>query len=266
MGGEADMAEEAYEEAYDAGHQMALVGDQHSEDGPTFVLEPDSYIEDDMVERVARSPKAVRSPSSSSPGLNRSGAMMSPLRSKLNLVAPRLDASGFPRVKPGKPPHTHAWNERHSIGGMDNSLMPKGQRLYFSKSQSLPELRDHLVHHAKHSQTQIQRLDSEEIQAFPPSFVSADAGPPVVPTRHVPGGTMADRDQKLRPWNNRWECGVHMMNSKLHPLHRSGFSTKSLFETSQSQQWRRNQDQEMEKGVWRSIHAKKPSRFGPLGV
>ncbi|CAE8599313.1 unnamed protein product, partial [Polarella glacialis] len=114
--------------------------------------------------------------------------------------------------------------------------------------------------------SQLEKLDSVEVPPSKPSFITADAGPPVCPARHQIGGSMTDMDKELRPWNDRWSCGMANLNDGLHPLHRAGFATPSLFETAPSQNWRRYQDMEVEHGVWKSIKTKRPCRFPPLGV
>ncbi|CAE7905918.1 unnamed protein product [Symbiodinium microadriaticum] len=77
---------------------------------------------------------------------------------------------------------------------------------------------------------------------------------------------MLDRDGTRCPWNNRWQAGVHILNEQMHPLHRSSFATKSLFETAPSQRWRRHLDVQNECGSWRSMVTSKGARFPPLGV
>lgn len=146
------------------------------------------------------------------------------------------------------------WNTRHHVSGAENEMLPKPLRAYFSRPQSLPELKAELTK-KKHAEA-------------PPltTFVSADAGPPICPDRHKFGGAMRDRDGEVRPWNDRWHTGIHLINETLHPLHRGGFASKSLFEKAKSQRWRRHLDFEIAHGVWKPIDTDKPLRFPPLGV
>ncbi|CAE7528175.1 engB [Symbiodinium sp. CCMP2592] len=163
-------------------------------------------------------------------------------------------------------PHRPAWDDRHHLNfNDDNAEKPKRLRSYFSRPQSLPELRAD-VEKRPHAKSILKKLEAEEVPAQVPTFVSADAGPAVCPTRHVAGGVMIDRDGTQCPWNNRWQAGVHILNEQMHPLHRSSFATKSLFETAPSQRWRRHLDVQNECGSWRSMITSKGARFPPLGV
>eukprot|EP00439_Symbiodinium_sp_Y106_P064704 s574_g10.t1 len=170
------------------------------------------------------------------------------------------------RAKKAKDEHRPAWDDRHHLNfNDDNAEKPKRLRSYFSRPQSLPELRAD-VEKRPHAKSILKKLEAEEVPAQVPTFVSADAGPAVCPTRHVAGGVMLDRDGTQCPWNNRWQAGVHILNEQMHPLHRSSFATKSLFETAPSQRWRRHLDVQKECGSWRSMITSKGARFPPLGV
>ncbi|OLP83512.1 hypothetical protein AK812_SmicGene35727 [Symbiodinium microadriaticum] len=170
------------------------------------------------------------------------------------------------KAKKAKDEHRPAWDDRHHLNfNDDNAEKPKRLRSYFSRPQSLPELRAE-VEKRPHAKSILKKLEAEEALAQVPTFVSADAGPAVCPTRHVAGGDMLDRDGTRCPWNNRWQAGVHILNEQMHPLHRSSFATKSLFETAPSQRWRRHLDVQNECGSWRSMVTSKGARFPPLGV
>jgi len=138
-------------------------------------------------------------------------------------------------------------------------------RAYFSRPQSLPDLKEALGK-KKQSEAILRKLDQEEVQPAMASPLSADAGPAVCPDRHYIKGRMRDRDGEMRPWNDRWSTGVHMLNDQLHPLHRQYFVKKSLFEEAPSQRWRRHLDFEVSHGVWRPIGVKKGELFPPMGV
>ncbi|CAE7509236.1 engB [Symbiodinium natans] len=185
------------------------------------------------------------------------------------------------------------WDDRHHLNfNDDNSEKPKRLRSYFSRPQSLPELRAD-VEKRPNAKSILKKLETDEgtecpkctnvflmdslycrrcgtkreqMPAQAASFVSADAGPAVCPLRHAAGGDMADRDGARCPWNNRWQAGVHILNEQMHPLHRSSFATKSLFETAPSQRWRRHLDVQNEFGSWRSMLTSKGEKFPPLGV
>eukprot|EP00933_Yihiella_yeosuensis_P019015 TRINITY_DN1546_c0_g1_i1.p1 TRINITY_DN1546_c0_g1~~TRINITY_DN1546_c0_g1_i1.p1 ORF type:complete len:208 (-),score=36.15 TRINITY_DN1546_c0_g1_i1:462-1085(-) len=194
--------------------------------------------------------------SASSPSLGSAGR--SPLKLKARMTPTR-------KVRGRKPTHTLAWDDRHHLGGEENELKPKQLRAYFSKPQTEDALKLHLMR-SPNSQTILSKLESEEVPYSKPTPLSADAGPPVCPSRHVNGGDMDDRDGEPIPWNNRWHAGIHIANEQFHPMHRAGFATKSLFENAPSQRWRRLEDVEVETGAWRPIQTKRPNRFPPLGV
>lgn len=189
-----------------------------------------------------------------------------PLAGKLNLRTAELDAYGTPKVNIRRPKHTSDWDENHHKTGTENELLPKKLRNYFSKhAQSLPDLKEEL-RGLRHGPSISKQLDRPEIPWTKPSPITADGGAPLVPERHTFGGAMQDRDDEVRPWNDRWQNGMSKLNAGLHPLHRAYFCQKSLFEDAKSQRWRRYLDFEIEHGVWKSIDTRKPQRFPPLGV
>ncbi|CAK9027582.1 unnamed protein product [Durusdinium trenchii] len=201
------------------------------------------------------------------------------------------------RRRPPRPKRAAAepppWDERHHLCDSQNELKPPQQRQYFSRPQSLPELRSD-ISRRPNCKSILHKLDTDEGDKCPKclnpylldsvhcrrcgtqrqqmpaqaaSFLTADAGPSVCPTRHAMGaGSMVDRDGVKCPWNNRWSAGIHILNECMHPLHRSSFATKSLFETAPSQQWRRHLDVQDEFGGWRPTGTSKMPIFSALGV
>lgn len=104
-----------------------------------------------------------------------------------------------------------AWDARHHLCDSQNELKPQQLRQYFSRPQSLPELRMEMKKRPN-CRSNLRKLDSEE----PPqvtSVLTADAGPSVCPRRHQQGGEMLDRDGAPMPWNNRWSAGIHILNA-----------------------------------------------------
>jgi len=173
-----------------------------------------------------------------------------------------------------------AWDTRHHLNGNENELKPKGMRDYFSAPQSLKEVKRELKYNPKihNAKNVLRSLSLPEIIERKPTPVCPDAGPPLVPTRHVFGGTMRDRDGLERAWNDRWQKGISILNDHCHPDHRAYFTQNSLFEESPSQNWRRYLDQEVTPGAssvrdstgianprWKSIKCKKEGNFPPLG-
>ena len=113
-----------------------------------------------------------------------------------------------PRAPRGAP---RAWDERHHLCDSQNELKPQQLREYFSRPQSLPELRREMKRRPN-CRSNLRKLEKEE----PPqliSFLTADAGPSVCPQRHQQGGEMLDRDGNQMPWNNRWSAGIHILNA-----------------------------------------------------
>jgi len=190
-----------------------------------------------------------------------------PLIVKPPFQAPVLDKTGRPNNPVSPPSRKEAWDEQHHKIGTENELLPKQMRSYFSRPQSLPELRGELtVRRDGLAKSLVSILDADEVPPTKPPRISADAGAPVCPERHTFGGTMNDRDGSMRPWNDRWQTGIHLINENLHPLHRMAFTQKSLFEASPSQRWRRFLDYEVAHGEWKPIQTKRSNRFPPLGV
>jgi hypothetical protein len=150
---------------------------------------------------------------------------------------------------------------------MENALKPRGLRLYFSRVQTKAELKQDLKYnpHLSNTGRLLSQMSMPEINDRKPSAICPDSGPPLVPTRHVFGGNMQDRDGCERLWNDRWHKSISILNDNCIPDHRTYFTQASLFEESPSQNWRRYMDQEVAHGVWKSVACKKKSQFPPLG-
>jgi len=161
------------------------------------------------------------------------------------------------------------WDERFQLmEGGENMGKPKQLRTYFSRPKSLPQLQQHFKE--KGREVDAQRLEGvgreEDRISRPSGLISSDAVTPLLPHRHRIGGLPPDADGSAPvPWNDRWSSGVAMYNELLHPLHRAGFSRRSIFEVSPSQKWRRFNHVEVASGVWRKAQHGQP-RFQPLGV
>eukprot|EP00421_Protoceratium_reticulatum_P000919 CAMPEP_0168369518 /NCGR_PEP_ID=MMETSP0228-20121227/6796_1 /TAXON_ID=133427 /ORGANISM="Protoceratium reticulatum, Strain CCCM 535 (=CCMP 1889)" /LENGTH=305 /DNA_ID=CAMNT_0008382375 /DNA_START=36 /DNA_END=950 /DNA_ORIENTATION=- len=186
-------------------------------------------------------------------------------RARPPFKAPSVDRFGFPRAQPSKSPD-ESWNGRHHLNGSENELKPRGLRRYFSAPQSHEDLRTELSTSSvlKNTKSILANLDSPKAAEAPRSPLSADAGAPVCPSRHVFGGTMKDLDGAERTWNDRWHKSMALLNDNLHKDHRAYFTQNSLFEESPSQQYRRYLDQEVSPGNWKSISMKKAPLFPPL--
>lgn len=146
--------------------------------------------------------------------------------------------------------HTEDWDDRHHLLLPLNQQRPKRLRSYFSRPQSLPELREDLsLSGLPGTRSLLRRLRSEEL-AKPTTPITADAAPSLAPERHIVGGHMPDRQGRILPWNQRWHKDIYLFNDKLHPLHRSYFDKCSLLTRAPSQHWRRFNDIEVKPGIW----------------
>jgi hypothetical protein len=163
------------------------------------------------------------------------------------------------------PPPLEEWDERHHLSGGENELLPKKLRMYFQRPQEWHELREDLEQR-NNMNAMLKAMDGPEVPYTKPTPIGADAGPPVIPHKHEPGGSMKDRDQEVRLWNNRWSQGIQILNEGMHPMHREYFTQPSLFATAPSQRWRRYQDTEVARGEWKTNQEKRPARFPPLGL
>jgi len=159
------------------------------------------------------------------------------------------------------------WDERHHLAGVENEMLPKKLRAYFSRPQEFGELKLDLEKR-ENMTAMIKRMEQEEVPPTKPTPITADSGAPTIPTKHVVTacGSMKDRDNEERPWNNRWSQGIGTLNEGVHPLHRQYFSKDSLFTDAPSQRWRRYADVEVAQGVWKPNLGNKPQRFPPIGA
>mmetsp|Transcript_94397 Transcript_94397/g.236961 ORF Transcript_94397/g.236961 Transcript_94397/m.236961 type:complete len:235 (-) Transcript_94397:159-863(-) len=219
----------------------------------------------------ARSRPASSQTSKSAPSLHGS-SRSSPFKTQPPFQPPMIDKHGFAKFRVFRPAHTQDWDEKHHLehtakGDVrpDNALLQTGCRHYFSAPQTTPELRTHLSSMTSASESLLKSLDLPEEKKRTSPF-SADTSPSGLPERYTFGGTMTDRDKRRRPWNNRWSSGMYIMNEGLHKAHRTYFSQNSIYETMDSQQWRRYRDQETSPSNWVSTEMKKPHRFPPMGV
>merc|ERR1711964_447159 len=96
------------------------------------------------------------------------------------------------------------WDERHHLNGSENELKPQGLRDYFSRPETKKELKRELKYNPKLSNTSslLRSMSLPEINDRKASFICPDSGPPMVPGKHVFGGTMKDRDGMKRMWND----------------------------------------------------------------
>lgn len=233
----------------------------HGEEGE------DDDEDDDLVEEQPRGGSGMLQMSASMPTLRGSLAVA---RRKIpsHLRAPKRKAA----QKLPPPAQVQAWDDRHQLSGVENELLPKKLRAYFSRPQSLPELKEDLARR-NHMTEARRRLSLEEVPPTKPTAISADSGAPVIPHKHDFGGHMKDRDNQPRPWNNRWSEGIGILNDGMHPSCRQYFSKDSLFAEAPSQRWRRYQDVEVTRDYsqgaarWKPIIDKegRPPRFPPIG-
>jgi len=188
----------------------------------------------------------------------------SPLRHQgLVLVKPFLDRYGHSHSNVKNAQHLDDWNRRHHLVDSTNELKPAGIRQYFSSPHTLEELEGWLGS-SPSCQNLLNRLHQPEVM-LKRSIISCDNGPSSCPERYEFGGSMHDRDGKLRGWNDRWTKGIGLLNEHCHPAHRTYFTQDSIFEDSPTQSWRRFMHQEVSSGVWVSSVQKNPPQFGRMG-
>lgn len=158
----------------------------------------------------------------------------------------------------GTAKHPFKWNRRHHIHSGSNSQRPQGQRTYFSRAQTVDELRRHLESRPESSlfRSICVRLNQKEEPRRKP-ILSHDAGMPMDVARHSPGGTMSNKSGDLSFWNDRWHMAMSRDNTGLHPLHREYFDCSSVYATSPSQKWRRMKDYQKQVGVWAPIEERR---------
>jgi hypothetical protein len=160
----------------------------------------------------------------------------------------------------------NGWDERHhDVGYKENELKPKGIRAYFSRPQSLSDLKQELKG-KKHSSAMLARLDRDATPRELKTPNTADTMPALFPTRYALAGDMLDRDGQERPWNNRFQTGFFDTNYQCHPHDRQYFARSSTFEGTKCMAWRRITETEYGTGIWRDAYSKKQPLFGPTGT
>jgi Ca2+-binding EF-hand superfamily protein len=143
----------------------------------------------------------------------------------------KTDADGWP-LAPRKgikdrPRWNHLWNAQKN----PNDDLPYGERIYFSRSQSLPQLRRFLANHAG-CERQHQRLTTPSLPKRL-KVVSTDTTDDVMtdPGRHRPGGYMCEHDSgETVLWEDRWQTPLRFKR-RLGVAHRP-LAPHSLFEAS----------------------------------
>eukprot|EP00746_Dinoflagellata_sp_MGD_P009427 gnl/MRDRNA2_/MRDRNA2_119176_c0_seq1.p1 gnl/MRDRNA2_/MRDRNA2_119176_c0~~gnl/MRDRNA2_/MRDRNA2_119176_c0_seq1.p1 ORF type:complete len:501 (-),score=87.06 gnl/MRDRNA2_/MRDRNA2_119176_c0_seq1:30-1403(-) len=175
----------------------------------------------------------------------------SPLATGLSPKSLKANADGTAK-------HPFKWNRRHHIHSGQNSQRPQGQRTYFSRAQTVDELRRHLESKPESSlfRSLCVRLNEKEEPRRRP-VLSQDAGMPMDVARHTPGGTMRNGFGEPVFWNDRWEQSISRDNATLHPLHREYFDCSSVYACSASQKWRRMKDFQKQPGQWAPIEEKR---------
>lgn len=208
--------------------------------------------------------------SKSSPTMRRSKS--SPLRAPPPFQAPMIDKNGFATFQVFRPV-VQEWDDRFQLEftkkgdrRADNDMLQVGTRKYFSKPHDKSELKSHLATMGPTASMLLKSLDSGPDPKQRTAPITADGAPTQMPVRHALNGTMRDRDDKLRVWNDRWNRGTYLMNDELPASQRSYFSKESAYDTSPSQGWRRYRDQEVAPGQWAPGSPTRAAKFGPMGV
>lgn len=108
-------------------------------------------------------------------------------------------SSSLPRPK---------WNQKFTTGANKNDNCPQGQRNYFTKAQSLPELRRHYKTH-RGCKDLLQALSKPQMKQKPPVLSSEKSGEIALP-RSAPGtrhGFMKSRETgKVEHWEEFWQA------------------------------------------------------------
>jgi hypothetical protein len=196
----------------------------------------------------------------------------SPLAVPPPFLAPDIDSFGRPSQKLRLADHDKPWDQRHQLqfhqrtGNIFmNDFAPQGSRVYFSKPHSLEEVKEHVAT-TPNGRSLLRSMSLPE-PSSPKSVITADVvSPSNCPGRHQVGGEMLDRDQRVRPWNNRWHRSVAQLNEHMHKAHRTYFVQPSPYETSKSQEWRRFTCQEASTGEWIPLAQKKKPHFESFGA
>eukprot|EP00929_Paragymnodinium_shiwhaense_P007966 TRINITY_DN111896_c0_g1_i1.p1 TRINITY_DN111896_c0_g1~~TRINITY_DN111896_c0_g1_i1.p1 ORF type:complete len:434 (-),score=58.73 TRINITY_DN111896_c0_g1_i1:235-1536(-) len=197
------------------------------------------------------------------------GAPGKPSKSKHERREKRGRSPRKPKDNKWVPP---GWDTKFHLIGSINEFVPRGQRVYFSRNASLPELRQELSEMQQRTPALVpsagkllRELDMPDRPGPKPSFITADSGPSSCPDRHRLQGHMKDRDGHERQWNERFHAGTCLFNDQCCPGTRSYFTRDSVFEYGPSQRWRRHMDTEIAPGVWQPNQIRKAVRFPPLG-
>jgi hypothetical protein len=95
------------------------------------------------------------------------------------------------------------WNKRHHLGSMENFGKPRGERRYFSRPQTLPELSRFYSTRTGYT-SHLKKLQSPE-EKQRQMVLSGEAEAPIDKERHEPGGSMRSREGMTIFWNNHWQ-------------------------------------------------------------
>jgi len=105
------------------------------------------------------------------------------------------------------------WNQRFNISvnpGHVNDSRPAGLREYFSRQQSMPELRRFWEAHGRTFRNHLEALDKKPSTApcsklFPKQLSTEGGTPMTLPQRHSPGGSMHDLlTGEVVAWHDYW--------------------------------------------------------------
>merc|ERR1711957_765235 len=96
------------------------------------------------------------------------------------------------------------WNQRFNTGANNNEHCPMGQRDYFSRHQSVPELTRHFDTHRGFG-IQQKKIRRPELPKKSP-VLSTDNGTGMLKERSLPGGHMRSRSTgKAQTWEDHWQ-------------------------------------------------------------
>jgi len=97
------------------------------------------------------------------------------------------------------------WNQNFNTRKTSNYEMPSGQRVYFSRPQSLPELERYYDVHRGFQKNKDRMNSVPELRRYK-GILSTDSGPSISPERDLPGGTMRNPiSGRLVKWNDHWQ-------------------------------------------------------------
>jgi len=106
------------------------------------------------------------------------------------------------------------WDRRITTANM-NEVLPVGQRSYFTRHHSLPELKHHYETHRGFKQHRRAACHTPDPKRKSP--VLSNAAESTLPGRHVVGGTMRSKTGEVKTWLDRWQDPVY-----LKPRYRPG--------------------------------------------